>query len=150
MQNWCYTARSVNRRPTQWSANHSLWAKLTLHITFRKISASQIWSSGSVEEGLLYLHCSSAEKWSSQASRTSSEERLLLHLSISIGLHCIICLDHFNLILQRHVNGDIVTHGIYILSAVLLWIFHWFILQASSFPHRKRFNKLFQFLIIIS
>ncbi len=38
---------------------------------------------------------------------TSSEERLFLHLSISIGLHCIICLDHFNLILLRHIIGDI-------------------------------------------
>ncbi len=38
---------------------------------------------------------------------TSSEERLFLHLSISIGLHCIICLDHFNLISLRHIIGDI-------------------------------------------
>ncbi len=36
---------------------------------------------------------------------TSSEERLFLHLSISIGLHCIICLDHFNLILLKHIGN---------------------------------------------
>ncbi len=38
---------------------------------------------------------------------TSSEETLFLHLSISIALHCIICLHHFNLILLRHIIGDI-------------------------------------------
>ncbi len=45
---------------------------------------------------------------------TSSEERLFLHLSISIGLHCIICLDHFNLILLRYIIGDIERRLIFI------------------------------------
>ncbi len=51
----------------------------------------------------LYFHCSSAEEWSSSHIFWGA---FIIHLSISIALHCIICLDHLHLILLRHIIGD--------------------------------------------
>ncbi len=56
------------------------------------------------------LHCSSHDLHKPPKHLTSFEERLFVHLSIIIGLHCIICFDHLGLndiILLRHIIGDI-------------------------------------------
>ncbi len=67
---------------------------------------------------------------------------LFLHFSISIRLHCIVCLDHFNLILLRHIIGDILILYVGICGIVLMDLprSHWFTLQASQlslFSHLK-------------
>ncbi len=49
----------------------------------------------------LYFHCSSAEEWSSSHIFWGA------FISSSLNQHCIICLDHFNLSLLRHIIGDI-------------------------------------------
>ncbi len=90
---------------TYWTETAQLY--LILHdFFFRKISASQIWSSGSFEErlfpeALLSLFLSGGMIFISHLLR-----RLYFFISRS-ALHCIICLDHFNLILLRHIIGDI-------------------------------------------
>ncbi len=78
----------------------------------------------------LYFHCSSAEEWSSSHIFWGA---FIIHLSIIIGLHCIICLDHFSLILRRHIIGDIAWR--LIVSALLLYRSLWLTLQASEFHH---------------
>ncbi len=83
-------------RFTWFSINHFL----------EKISESQIWSSGSFEErlfpeALLSLFLSGGMIFISHLLR-----RLYFFISQS-ALDCIICLDHFNLILLRHIIGDI-------------------------------------------
>ncbi len=52
----------------------------------------------------LYFHCSSAEEWSSSHIFWGA------FISSSLGLHCIICLDNFSLILLRHSIGDLEWH----------------------------------------
>ncbi len=69
-----------------------------------KISASQIWSSGSFEErlfpeALLSLFLSGGMIFISHLLRS-------VYYS-SLNQHCIICLDHLHLILLRHITGDI-------------------------------------------
>ncbi len=49
----------------------------------------------------LYFHCSSAEEWSSSHIFWGA------FISSALNQHCIICLDHFHLILLRHIIGDI-------------------------------------------
>ncbi len=72
---------------------------LILHQSFFwKISASQIWSF----EECLFPEASLSLFLSGGMIFTS-----LQNISFIIGLHCIICLDHFNLILLRYIIGDI-------------------------------------------
>ncbi len=86
----------LKHRNTQW-----FWIRLNPSVIFlfSKISASQIWSSGSFEE--LYFHCSSAEEWSSSHIFWGD---FIIHLSISIALYVwIIYISS----LLRHITGDI-------------------------------------------
>ncbi len=51
---------------------------------------------------------------------TSSEQHLFVHLSIIIGLNCIICLDHSNLIFLTYYWSYRVMTDIYIISCKYL------------------------------
>ncbi len=64
----------------------------------------------------LYFHCSSAEEWSSSHIFWGA------FISSSLNQHCIICLDHFNLILLRHIIGDIEWQLIYMHFMYLLFV----------------------------